>query len=837
MKKLVLLLLITVIGQFLAAQSTFCKAQAIAENQQSYWQKVAKIRQQKAELLKAYQNNPNPFIQQTRLFYGGKLGEATIDNILLFLESPFSLKVQQPLDFELFELLIDGEVANNLKIIYPFLDETNKAILIPNDAIDEDFQLNPIYTFNAEQKQFYQNDEPLVYYQPNNTYNPSREFTPSEDEEIFALYNPASGEFHASTDDFFSTTPIAKWSPINNRIYLTGPSNSATRKYDFKDNRSYATETDILVLFKNKTTGENRVASIGSNVIGGGTDSEMDFSRAVITSSGQKTVLTNPVLSNPLPSIVTDALAQFLVKRTKEELTLAFFDQFRKKIEASNEFQTLLPNTNFLLQTQKDVFRIPSMGTVWVESFQSDIQNLVSNLERLLLTDPNYQPLLDQPTVQAFQLAFNLVDLTRQGEAPLNILATLKDRVQNNYQIGGLHETLDLLQLLGQELQSCETENSGYLLTPNELQTLSPKHKAYFISLLFRKNQAGLIPLFGQFTNDDYLPILAENQSEFFNMMVQLAQVLQDLEGAGQQYRINGTNPDYRDQSFENITKKAVSLLEFSFRLKYFSNPYAYFQSEFYQTYYPIILNTINALGHVERQEYGIFLINLAQILQPIIDNKINTNPTEESERLANFMKDFLFYGGFMVDILSALDAETISGIIQQYALPVGSYRIKRRAHFSMDINAYPGLYMGVESGLNNTLKGDGVVGVTAPIGLTTSWGNFKEKEGQSFSLFFPIIDIGAAFSYRWGNSFGGFPDKLTWRQILSPGVHAVYGFKELPISLMVGAQFMPELRGISENGFTDTGRSVWHFGVSGVVDIPMFNLHVQEQKRIDFAN
>lgn len=833
MRKLILLHLLTMFGLSLVAQTTFCEAQAIANNQQSYLQKIANIQQQKAELLQVYRNSNNPFIQQTRLFYGGKLGEATIDNVLLFLESPFSLGIQEPLDLALFELLIDGEVANDLKIFYPFLDETNKAILIPNDLPEGDIQLNPIYTFNAEQQLFYQNEEALVYYKPNFTYNPDYQFTPSEEDEIFALYNPASGEFHPSANDFFSTTPIAKWSPINNRIYQMDASNAPIADYDFSNNSVYATETDILVLFKNKTTGKNRIASIGSIVVGGGVDEYFEATRVVTSSPAPKTVLTNPVLSNPLPSIVTDALAQFLVKRTKEELTLAFFDQFRKKLEASNEFQTLLPNTNFLLQTQKDVFRIPSMGTVWVESFQSDIQNLIPSLDRLLLTDPNYQPLLKQPNVQAFQLAFNLVDLTRKGEAPLNILSMLQKRVQNNYEIGGIHETLDLLHILGQELQSCNPENSGYLLTAQDLRPMSPKQKAYFISLLFRKKQTSLLPLFGDFPSDNYLTILEENQFEFFNMLVQFSQLLKNLEVAGQQYNIAGEedyNIEYRDKSFEKITKKAISLLEFSFRLKYFSNPNAYFRSDLYKKYYPTILNTINALGHIERQEYGIFLINLAQILQPIIDKKITPTPTEASKQSAKFVQDFLFYGGFMVDVLSALDAETISGIIQQYALPVGSYRMKRRAHFSMDINAYPGLYMGIESGLNNTLTGDGVAGVTAPIGLTTSWGNFKEKEGRSFSLFFPVIDIGAAFSYRWGNRFGGFPDKLRWRQILSPGVHAVYGFKELPISLMVGAQFMPELRGISENGFdTETGRSVWRFGVSGVVDIPLFNFHVRE--------
>ena len=67
-----------------------------------------------------------------------------------------------------------------------------------------------------------------------------------------------------------------------------------------------------------------------------------------------------------------------------------------------------------------------------------------------------------------------------------------------------------------------------------------------------------------------------------------------------------------------------------------------------------------------------------------------------------------------MVDILTAKEAADVSAIIQQYALPIGSYRMKRHANFSMDINAFPGLYMGMESGLNNSLKDDGVIGVTA---------------------------------------------------------------------------------------------------------------------------
>ena len=254
-------------------------------------------------------------------------------------------------------------------------------------------------------------------------------------------FNPATGEFHPFYNDFFTQIPFAKWSPIDNHIYLTSGTKKFTAVYDYQDNSVYKTNTQILAIFKHKTTEVNRVAILGPNFIGGGNESVDDINK-IVTSPGAtfESSLNPPNISKTLPSVVVDALAQFLVQRTKEELTLAFFEQFRNEVNATNEFRTLLPNTNFLLQTQEDVFRIPSMGAVWVESFQSDIQNLLPNLERLILTDTAYQDLAQKPMTQVFRLAFNLVDLSLKGEKPLNTLAILKERFGEDTALSGLSE-------------------------------------------------------------------------------------------------------------------------------------------------------------------------------------------------------------------------------------------------------------------------------------------------------------------------------------------------------------------------------------------------------------
>lgn len=810
------------------AQTSFCEAKEMAQQQQVYKNLLEELVLQKSNVLQSYINSSQPYYQDFRVFYGGKLGEATIDNMMLFFNTPFSLKVQEPIDYELFKILIEGNVNNDHQLIYPFLNANERVLLKTSHLSTNEIIVEPLYSF--ENNSFYDLDgNPVEYWKPSRFSSNNELFIPKETEQVIAIYNPASGEFHSLEDGFFSAAPSAKWSPINQRVYdirTERPINT----FNLEENLVYKNGQEVLVVFKDKVSQENRIASIGTNfsatrAIG------PPVSESIQVSPTAQSNISTPTISKSLPSVVVDALAQFLVRRTKEELTLAFFDQFRQEVEASNEFRSLLPKTNFLLQTQEDLFRIPSMGVVWVESFQSDIQNLVPNIERLILTDTAYQDIKDEPSTQAFRLAYNLIDLSTKGESPLDILDILEDRFGNDKRIGGIGEVIQVLNVLGNELQNCEFEETGYLLTTNDMRGMTVAHKKYFTSLIYRKNKRALYPL-NEFGTINFLDLLKKDYNQFHTLLTQLTGILQSIDEAGIQYYRNSQELQSEaafNHSFSKIAQVSTELLEFGFRLKYLTNPEGYYQSSFYKEYYPIIVNTINALGHVQREEYGIFLINIAQILQPIIENRI-TQTGDES--VSDFIKNFLFYGGFMVDILSAQDANDVSGIIQQYALPVGSFRMKRYSAFALDINAFPGLYIGIESGLNNSLKENGVVGVTAPIGIAASWGKLGNREGQAFSLFFPVIDIGAAFSYRWGNESGGFPNTLKWRQILSPGVHAVYGFEDLPISIMLGAQFLPRLRDISDNGFTvKTEQSVWHFGVSAVVDIPLFNIHLEENR------
>jgi hypothetical protein len=230
------------------------------------------------------------------------------------------------------------------------------------------------------------------------------------------------------------------------------------------------------------------------------------------------------------------------------------------------------------------------------------------------------------------------------------------------------------------------------------------------------------------------------------------------------------------------------------------------------------------------------------------IDELMAQNNTEvqEKQKVRHKAKfdQITFYANFMTDVITSDSTTDLQEIIDKYAAPVGSYSLKRKNAFSLDINAYPGLYAGVEQPIASSRgvsQSAFVTGITAPIGVAFSWGKKRKvlggyerdsRGGHSLSLFVPIVDIGAAFSYRWsqGDEINGFP-KIKFSQIFAPGCYLVWGVKNAPIALKVGAQITPQLRDVnvtsSSGGLTNTVSevSMLRYGMTLSVDIPVFHL------------
>lgn len=228
----------------------------------------------------------------------------------------------------------------------------------------------------------------------------------------------------------------------------------------------------------------------------------------------------------------------------------------------------------------------------------------------------------------------------------------------------------------------------------------------------------------------------------------------------------------------------------------------------------------------------------------------------ESEEKLQNKTS---FYGSrrevsqvlnFFTDITKSKDSKQLSQVVSKYAEPAQSYRIKRFNNFSVDINAYPGVFIGVETRTGNAPYSKDkissiVSGITAPIGISFSraarvkfkceyagkkpayinrFGNIKSFKGGCFSATFMIIDIGAVVSYRFANDTSkALPREVNFNQVLAPGFNIGYGIPNLPLVLNAGIQYTPQLRTFdNENGkMLDTYR----IGLSLCYDIPLLNI------------
>ena len=177
----------------------------------------------------------------------------------------------------------------------------------------------------------------------------------------------------------------------------------------------------------------------------------------------------------------------------------------------------------------------------------------------------------------------------------------------------------------------------------------------------------------------------------------------------------------------------------------------------------------------------------------------------------------------FLNDISLSSTSEDVEKAIDAFALPVGSSSLKERAKSYYSINAFPGISGGFE--FSNNQERATTIGFTAPVGIYIQpWAS--GKKGSAFGLFLPIIDIAAPVRLRLDSNSDTetLPD-FNFKDIFSPGLYAVYGFRNSPFTINFGGQYGPKLREIPDgnNGFTSVDSYRINLGLT--IDIPLLTL------------
>jgi hypothetical protein len=515
-----------------------------------------------------------------------------------------------------------------------------------------------------------------------------------------------------------------------------------------------------------------------------------------------------PSLNLLSPTQMIDGIALFLRNRIVEELNMAFLGNFRDNMSGNGGeyLRTLLPKSFETLSGFSEIEeQMMSVNNVLRTAFYTDLDALPENLENLLLRVIKANE-KNNPNVTYYILPITIIRNALMGNHPAKIFNEISDKYfANDYQ-NRFARVMHFMTVLNEDLIRIDRADSKNMVwvNPTEWQqnfSNDAVAQRYFMGLVFQKCRKMKI---GIVSKDTFQNIMSQHITEYIDL----------LNGLDNNYdKLSETKSrNLRDSFMLDMAWQTVKMIDRDFQTY---NALFNVQDDIskWQDYRPIAESTLSMVSSLRRKNYGSAVLSAYGVI-----SKVMLISNDNSK----FLRNFLFYGSFISDVLTASNADDVRFILSRYSAPVGSYTVKRRATWTVSINAYPGLFGGLEFATVDTVRNSGVMGVTAPIGLSIST-NTLTKQG-SWSFFMPIIDIGAVLSYRFKNDdYQGLPGELNWSQVLSPGLFAYYGFRKLPLALGFGWQLSPKLRQIKKQNLNFNPIDFGRFSVNATVDIPIF--------------
>lgn len=191
-------------------------------------------------------------------------------------------------------------------------------------------------------------------------------------------------------------------------------------------------------------------------------------------------------------------------------------------------------------------------------------------------------------------------------------------------------------------------------------------------------------------------------------------------------------------------------------------------------------------------------------------------------------------YGKLMATIILAETSEDIEKALESVANESGGYMMRQKSYFSTTLSFYPGAAAGIEStkvtGQEST-KGS-FASATLPIGVEMAVGTNWKPIG-AVGLFVQILDLGAVLNYSLSNDneeLSSNPD-IGFKQVLSPGGFITLHITNSPITLGLGAKYLPSLRTITTAQDVELQANSLQVGAFLAVDLNVFTISGSKKK------
>ncbi len=529
-------------------------------------------------------------------------------------------------------------------------------------------------------------------------------------------------------------------------------------------------------------------------------------------------------------AVLADGVAKFLVKRTKEELTVAFFENFREALAGNEELEVLFPATRMILMGIGDqIYNFNAYIDSMREAFISDLKHLHNGLEDLL-TNPKLQVLKDSVPAYYIAALFKTTEMMVGKASMKEIIAYLgRDAAFQTMNpdagpeaINKVKSALRLLYLISESVKGDGFDDRVWI-APVQFRSMLKDRLVldFYLGLVYEKAKN---TVFGTQKIADTFN--SQNADEFLTTLNAFVELGEDLHKVTQQietgeYQKNDSLLYY--QYFDYI-QVALDLIGTTGKFVSVVDPGdQVFQDKMEEVTF--VLGRISSITlDVRRKHYSNAIVHAGLLVNELI------LPEKD------FSCPLLRYGAFMAAISESQNSDEVAAVMETFALPRGSSYIKKHYPFNLSIGSYVGLNAGVEtlSKLEGKDKSGLNAGMGAPIGVAFSWGG-KSDAGHSpgsYTFYLSVVDIGAFTAFRFTNNdaVNDLPS-LNFSNLFAPGAAFIYGLPKFPGSVGLFTQRGPSLRKVTDTGYEFDETNGWRFGVMASVDIPLFNMFTKGKK------
>jgi hypothetical protein len=554
---------------------------------------------------------------------------------------------------------------------------------------------------------------------------------------------------------------------------------------------------------------------------------------------------------------IANGIASLMVERAKQELTIAFFNRFKKFTTDYPEFQILFPQTTATLNKLL-TYTYPQMLPVLRNSFFQDLGQIPYNLEGVFEL-PKYATLLNNyPEVLVAVQSLKLVHQIQSGQlnaadAMVQFASLSAWDQTGSLAFKNMKTTVKFAAIFSTSLRSTDPSKNWISLTQAQLLLNSIPYTNVYLGLLWQLARTDNLQYYFDSKNPDVgtnltdllwklrgsVSLIQNRVSQFINVAGEADLAFATISANNTAGKAN-TNDDYY-----NYINASIDVINFAFGVVKVFDPRLSVDS------YMTIAKDANSLyKDIYTKQYTQTVSDALDILTQVhtltaANTKTNVltmagalDKASALDGLEAFAEKVKPYALFIANVVEAQSASDVQAALENVILPVGSSSIKKNTKFNVSIQSYLGAFA-VTSNVNSAVSGtwSDKFGVTAPIGISITPGFLSWRNGGAISLFGELFDLGAIVDYQLKsdstvNSSGNTVPVVSKNysiklgQIVSPGVYLVYGFfGNLPLALGFGGQYGPGLSKINAGGMTVVGNPSWRYNFFLTVDLPFFNL------------